>query len=463
MVFTSALFLFLFLPICLVVYYLAPYKYKASILCLSGFVFYGMWRLDFLVLLIFSTLVDFTLGQYIYKFRNSLTKKRFFLILSITINLGLLFYFKYFTFIADNLIFPIFGKGIINIPEIILPVGISFFTFQTMSYSIDIYRGQIKPTNSIIVFGSYVSMFPQLVAGPIVRYKDIEDSLNSINKIKIDLNRGMHFFIIGFAKKVLIANNVSQIVDFSHSISTPDFYSSLYGAVAYSIQIYFDFSGYSDMAIGLGLLLGFNFPLNFNSPYKASSITTFWQRWHLSLSTWFRDYLYIPLGGNRKGNYRTFFNLFIVMFLCGVWHGASWNFIVWGGLHGFLLMIERYFKNYGFRFRLPRSFGVILNFVIVTLLWIPFRATDLAQTLYFLNGFFNFVKISDSMFLSHFDLGQLLLVWLSLLLVFFTRNSQELVSDIGIKRNQVIKIFLFLVSVHEMLSQSYNPFLYFNF
>lgn len=293
--------------------------------------------------MLFSSIVDYSNGFFINKFYDNKKVKRIFLIVSIIVNLGLLGIFKYLGFIVGNL--NMFGLGL-NVPDIALPLGISFFTFQTMSYSIDVYKGNIKYEKNFINYMAYVSMFPQLVAGPIVRYSDIKKELDNKNLTFKNFYEGLFRFLTGLFKKVIIANNMGLIFSLiTGDISDLSLASAWLGAVSFTLQIYFDFSGYSDMAIGLGKMIGYSYPENFNYPYISKTITEFWRRWHISLSSFFRDYVYIPLGGNRKGSKRQIFNMFIVWSLTGLWHGASWNFIIWGLYFFIILVIEKYITN----------------------------------------------------------------------------------------------------------------------
>lgn len=353
----------------------------------------------------------------------------------------------------------------LKMANVILPVGVSFFTFQTMSYSIDIYRGEIKPAKSLSRFATFVSMFPQLVAGPIVRYSEIEHQLLNFTKKNIHFKDGLVLFIIGFNKKVLIANNVAPVADYAFKVGGVDAQSALIGAIAYTIQIYFDFSGYSDMAIGLGKMFGFEFPQNFNSPYKSKSITEFWNRWHMTLSRWFRDYLYIPLGGNRNGPIRTYFNLFIVMFLCGLWHGAAWTFIIWGAFHGLFLILERINgrRSLGYS-KLPTFLQVFITFMITVIGWIPFRAESFEHLIQYISAFA--VKAHDlprSAIFSVFDLEKQLIFFIAMIIIFFFRNAKELENSKTYIWIKIINVLIFIPAIHELINQDYNPFLYFNF
>ena len=349
MLFNSYEFIFLFLPIVLAGYYLLFRRGgRLGFLTVMSYLFYGWWDWRFCSLMLISTLIDYQAGRHIYASEDVRVRRRW-LLLSVASNLSLLGFFKYFDLVARsvNQMTAWFGADAAVIPllHVVLPVGISFYTFQSMSYSLDIYQRAAKPARSIWDFACYVALFPQLIAGPIVRYRDLAEQLVHRTHTWAKASLGISFFIVGLAKKVILADGVAFLVADAFEASAPGLFSAWIGTLAYTMQIYFDFSGYSDMAVGLGLMLGFRLPQNFHSPYKATSITDFWRRWHISLSSWLRDYLYIPLGGNRLGAVRTYVNLFITMLLGGLWHGANWNFVVWGGYHGLLLAIERKFNE----------------------------------------------------------------------------------------------------------------------
>lgn len=406
MVFSSHLFIYYFLPLVLAVYYLLPRWGRHLGLTVSSYLFYGWANPAFLVLMLLSTTVDYVCGLWmsgglqgswkepIRRLPNDTARtrsQRAALTLSIVTNLALLGFFKYFNFAADsyNTILTIFGLDRLELDtvfRIALPLGISFYTFQSMSYSIDVFRGDARALRNPIDFACYVSMFPQLVAGPIIRFSEIDDQLRHRTHTLEKFSRGVAFLSLGLAKKVLLANPCGKIADTVFDAGSALAVDAWYGVVAYSFQIYFDFSGYSDMAIGLGLMLGFVFPKNFDSPYKATSITDFWRRWHISLSTWLRDYLYRPLGGNRSGRLRTYLNLAIVMLLGGLWHGAAWNFIVWGGFHGVLLAVERMRGKRGLFDSLPHSVAVGGNFLLILISWVFFRSDDLGAALDYLSS-----------------------------------------------------------------------------
>lgn len=349
MLFNSYEFIFLFLPITLLSYFLVKSaRLKLFILAISSYLFYGYWNYKFLPLLLLSTMVDFYIGKKLGDNEDHPLKRKYLLWTSLVLNLGLLGFFKYFNFFMESAAF--ISGGHFDSWNIILPVGISFYTFQSMSYTIDIYRGHQKPYDDFLAFATYVSFFPQLVAGPIVRHDElVPQFITPKDKGRLnwdDLTQGSQRFIIGLAKKILIADTIGVAID-QALIHLPDF-STLEAwmcALGYTFQIYYDFSGYSDMAIGLGRMFGFTFPENFHSPYKSKSITEFWRRWHMTLSFWLRDYLYISLGGNRSGKWGTYKNLILTMLLGGLWHGANWVFVIWGIYHGLLLAIERFFKG----------------------------------------------------------------------------------------------------------------------
>ncbi len=409
MVFSSHLFVYYFLPIALAVYYLLPRRAKHLGLTVLSYLFYGWAIPAFMGLMLFSTTVDYICGLWMSGVLGSRSRsdwreppmleagrprtgtQRAAVALSIVTNLSLLGFFKYFNFGVDtyNAAIAALGLGGLELNTVLrvaLPLGISFYTFQSMSYSIDVYRGDARALSNPIDFACYVSLFPQLVAGPIIRFSEIDDQLRHRTHTLEKFSRGVAFFSLGMAKKVLLANPCGKVADTVFEAGSALPLDAWYGVVAYAFQIYFDFSGYSDMAIGLGLMLGFVFPKNFDSPYKSASITEFWRRWHLSLSTWLRDYLYLPLGGNRLGRRRTYVNLAVVMLLGGLWHGAAWNFVAWGAFHGVLLAVERMRGKHGLFASLPRSGAVAGTFVLVLVSWVFFRAADLGSAVAYLGN-----------------------------------------------------------------------------
>jgi alginate O-acetyltransferase complex protein AlgI len=397
-VFSSYLFLFYFLPVALLLYYAAPRRAQHLLLTIVSYVFYGWANPLFVPLLLGSTVVDFAAGLVMARHpapdgseggSGRPRPARLALAASICSNLALLGFFKYYNFGAANLDalaawLGLDALGLDTALRVTLPLGISFYTFQSMSYTIDVYRGHAAPVRSFIDFACFVSMFPQLVAGPIIRFQEVAGQLRSRTHTTAKFARGVAFVSVGLAKKVLLANPCGKVADLAFDAGSLAPLEAWYGAAAYAFQIYFDFSGYSDIAIGLGLMLGFMFPKNFDSPYHAQSITEFWRRWHISLSTWLRDYLYVPLGGNRKGRARTYVNLFLVMLLGGLWHGAAWNFVVWGGLHGVLLGLERVRGRAAIYGALPAPIRTALTFVIVLVTWVFFRSPDLPHAMRYL-------------------------------------------------------------------------------
>lgn len=383
MLFNSYVFVLLFLPLVLAAWWsLAPWpQVRLGFLVASSYAFYGWWHWEFTLLLLASTLVDYYVGIGIHRSRTT-TAKRWLLGISLVSNLGMLAYFKYCGFFAESmnqLLDALRFGTMMNVPEIILPVGISFYTFQTLTYSIDLYRGQVQPARSFLHFAAYVSMFPQLIAGPIVRYSDVENQMQDLGKSP-NWNQqchGLWFFVVGMSQKILVADSVARVA--TPLLATPEtleFVTGWAALLAYTMQLYFDFAGYSNMAIGLGMMLGFSFPQNFDSPYQATSIQNFWRRWHMTLSSFLRDYLYIPLGGNRFGKYISYRNLIVVMFLGGFWHGAGWTFILWGLLHGCLLVLNGLYRDHiGIAF--PKPIAIAFTFLCVMLGWVLFRSTDL--------------------------------------------------------------------------------------
>lgn len=380
MLFNSFIFIFAFFPLTLLVFWRLKRKNSRYIwLTIMSYIFYGYWNWKFVFLMLASSLIDYFAGLYIHQTDNH-KKRKLALIISMSANLGLLGFFKYFNFGLDTVRY-IF-EGLFNFSpdlpllNIILPVGISFYTFQTMSYTIDIYRRKFAPTKNFFEFACYVSLFPQLVAGPIVRFSDIMDDLNNINQFskRENFHRGLSMFIIGLGKKVIIADTIARIINpMFDNVANLNSLMSWAAILGYTYQLYFDFSGYSDMAVSLGYFFGFRFPQNFNSPYKALNISDFWKRWHITLSTWLKDYLYISLGGSRVGKIHIYFNLIMTMLLGGLWHGASWTFVFWGLWHGVLLAIYKITKK--FQDGLPVIIQKITTFLLVVIGWVFFRNT----------------------------------------------------------------------------------------
>ena len=463
MVFTSITFLYYFLPIVLLIYFITPYKYKNGVLLLSSLIFYFYGEPKYILLMIFEVLLAYFSMLIVSKSNNKLLY-----ILTIIIHILLLCIFKYLNFFTSN-INSIFN---INLPlsNIILPIGISFYTFQIISYEIDVYKKRVNVQKNLLKLATYIFMFPQLIAGPIVRYSDIEHELDKRKHSFDNFSYGVERFMIGLFKKVLIANTLGELSNIL--ITSTDISILLYWifAISYMLQIYFDFSGYSDIAIGLGRMFGFHFLENFNYPYMATSITDFWHRWHISLSSWFRDYIYIPLGGNRKGVKKQIRNILIVWLLTGLWHGANYTFIVWGLLFGIMLIIEKfilskYLKNTPYIIkRVYTLFIVLISFVI-------FRADNINEAFNIIKGLFGFnTKVFSNSFTIYYLKSYFIILLLGIIL------STPLLSNIitRLRKNNVLNkiinlfepllIILILVLVTAcLIDNSYNPFLYFRF
>jgi alginate O-acetyltransferase complex protein AlgI len=477
MVFSSHLFIYYFLPVALLGYYAAPGRLRPLLLTLMSYVFYGWANPAFVLLMLFSTAVDYVLGlaiaadpAYGAPEGHRSTRQRIALLASIVTNLGLLGFFKYFNFGVDsyNQLVSTLGWDQARwdtLLRITLPLGISFYTFQSMSYTIDIYRGEAKPVRNFITFACYVSMFPQLVAGPIVRFREVADQLAVRTHTLEKFARGVAFFGFGLAKKVLLANPCGTVADWCFDAGSRGIVEAWYGLFAYAFQIYFDFSAYSDMAIGLGLMLGFVFPKNFDSPYKSRSITEFWRRWHLSLSFFLRDYLYVVLGGNRHGAARTYANLVIVMLAGGLWHGASWNFVLWGGIHGGLLALERLRGKRGFFAALPPWAACGLTFLLTTVPWVFFRAPDLSSAIQYLTNLVGFGPASPAMYLLDGILYQpyYLLVMIAATAVAFAAPQTWDFTRYLTWPKAVWCLALMVAALALLAVQSYNPFIYFIF
>jgi alginate O-acetyltransferase complex protein AlgI len=468
MVFSSHLFVFYFLPLALLLYYAMPWRRgKHLALTLSSYVFYGWANPWFTLLMLASTVIDYAAGLVIA--RRGPRAGRTALIISICGNLGLLGFFKYFNFAVDNYNALVGSLGLSGLVteetlRVALPLGISFYTFQSMSYTIDVYRGETRAVSSFLDFACYVSMFPQLVAGPIVRFSEIDDQIRHRTHTMEKFARGCSLFCLGMAKKVLLANPCGAVADAAFNAGSPAALDAWFGLAAYAFQIYFDFSGYSDMAIGLGLMLGFLFPKNFDSPYRADSITDFWRRWHISLSTWLRDYLYIPLGGSRRGVGRTYVNLALVMLLGGLWHGASWNFLLWGGFHGALLAAERAAGGnlYGW---LPRPLRIAATFLLVNLAWVLFRARDLPHAVEYYRALFGALPLADGAALLAGVLYRpyyLLCFALAALVVWAAPQAWDWTKRLTWPRAAACA-GLFVTALVAMETQGYNPFIYFIF
>jgi alginate O-acetyltransferase complex protein AlgI len=481
MVFSSIIFIFLFLPAFLLVYYLLPARFRNLFIVLGGYLFYSWGAPRFAPVLVLSITIDYLLSLLIYK-RNRGGKKRqsfYLLLISIFLNLGLLAYFKYGNFIVSQADLVLFFVHLPALPwrQVILPIGISFTVFQELSYSIEVYRGRVKPAHSLIDFVAYLMLFPHVIAGPIVRYIDIAPQLLHREYSVPLFFEGVRRFCLGLAKKVLIANSVSGAADaIIYLNQVRDLSSPLawLGIILYGIQIYFDFSGYSDMAIGLARMLGFTFLENFHFPYIATSITDFWRRWHISLSTWMREYLYIPLGGNRISSARTYLNLWIVFLASGLWHGAGWNFIVWGAWQGLFIMLDKLFLL-KLTARWPRAINIIFTFMVVSVGWAFFRIENFGYALKYIGRLFSF----DSLFwpvavrwTEVLDYRVITALVIGLLISFFpaTRLWAKIVArfqSLKSARQTLIAAFyslvFFLLSIMSLVNSQFNPFIYFRF
>ena len=467
MVFSSLTFLLIFLPTVLLVYFSVPKHGKNAVLFVFSLLFYAWGEPIYVLLMIFSTILDYTCGRLVDKFRGT-PKQKVGLLISVITNTVLLCFFKYSDFLIET-VNSIFSCNIntLNLP---LPIGISFYTFQTMSYTIDVYCGNAKVQKNIISFGAYVSLFPQLIAGPIVRYQDIAHQLNERTHSFDNFGEGVKRFITGLGKKVLLANNIGLLWNTISHTDTLQLTTigAWLGIIAYAFQIYFDFSGYSDMAIGLGRIFGFNFNENFNYPYISKSITEFWRRWHISLGTWFRDYVYIPLGGNRMGLSKQIRNIIIVWLLTGFWHGSSWNFVLWGVFYGVLLILEKLFLLKHLE-KVPSFIRHIYTMLMVLLGWVLFAFDDLGRSHEYLK-----VMFGGGMHFVNAGTMYQLLSYLPLMLICVIASTPlikllygKLTAAAGEGTLLTIDIVHLLgisaLSVAYLISGSYNPFLYFRF
>jgi alginate O-acetyltransferase complex protein AlgI len=486
MLFSSVTFLFAFLPLVLLCNFLAPKPLRNHVLLVFSLVFYAWGCISYSLLLLLSILINYGFGlivdNVIKRDAGSRKKARCWLALGVALNLGLLVVFKYTGFFMHNMNKVLVSGGfeLLRIPKILLPVGISFFTFQGLSYLVDVYRGTSEVQKKIVNLALFVSLFPQLIAGPIVRYHDVDLQLKQRFLSRRKFSQGVERFLIGLAKKVILANSFAIIADAAFTAEPASLSTSQawLGVVFYGLQIYYDFAGYSDMAIGLGRMLGFHFLENFNFPYISTSIREFWRRWHISLSNWFRDYLYIPLGGNKKGPFRTYFNLFIVFFLTGLWHGAGMNFILWGLIHGFFMIIERLGLG-KFLKKIPKVFSNAYVVIIVLIAWVPFRAENIGLSIRYIKRMFTFSSESLVDFSQYYSMvlwlllaiaiagayGFFPLLWQQLLRVyrrlnFFSKNI--FASGYDLVAFAFFALVL-IVSTVILLSGSYNPFIYFRF
>lgn len=466
MVFSSTIFLCVYLPLVLLGYYICPKKGRNLFLLIASLVFYAWGEPKYVFLMIFSILVNYIFGRLMDKHRENKKRLKLMLVLSVVIDIGLLSVFKYTDFIITN-VNAIFGANF-DLLNIALPIGISFYTFQAMSYTIDVYRNDVRVQKNLIDFGMYITMFPQLIAGPIVRYADVQDQLAERSVTTADFSEGVMRFVVGLGKKVLLANQMgavwSEIYALGGDVSALMAWT---GAIAYTFQIYFDFSGYSDMAIGLGRMFGFKFPENFRYPYQSVSITDFWRRWHITLSTWFKEYLYIPLGGNRRGLTRQALNLLIVWSLTGFWHGAGWNFVMWGLYYFVILFIEKLFLLKALD-KLPKFFRHVYALLLIVIGWVIFASDDVSVLLPYLGSMFGANGAVGGMDVYTLFTKAVLIV---ICCVASTELPKRLfLSATGAMNEKaaftiksVMTIALLALSMILLIGDSYNPFLYFRF
>lgn len=465
MVFSSLIFMFVYLPIVLLIYYILPKKFRNFFLLIADLFFYGWGEPVLVLLMLFSIVINWIAGILIGK-TDSQKKKKLVLILSVIIDLGMLGFFKY-TGLITNTIKVIFPGASVPLLEIPLPIGISFYTFQIMSYTIDVYRGDTEVQKNIVSFGTYVSLFPQLIAGPIVRYSDVDKQLGERRENPDQFARGVRLFTLGLIRKVLFANSMGLLWDTMREMKDGGVLASWVGIIAYTLQIYYDFSGYSEMARGLGNMIGFEFVKNFDYPYISKSITEFWRRWHISLGTWFKEYVYIPLGGNKKGKARQIINILIVWALTGIWHGASWNFLLWGAYFGIILILEKLFLLKALD-KLPSFVSHIYSLILIVFGWALFYFSD------DVGGFKALARFIPTLFTGGFvsaDALHNIIAFLPILIIGMIcstpiiRKIYDRIKDKkGFTVLEAIAIVVFLVICTAVLvSSDYNPFLYFKF
>ena len=470
MIFSSVFFLFVFLPVTLILYFIVPWKFKNLLLLLVSLIFYAWGEPIYVFLMLFSIIFNYFGGLQIDSLKQSgdTKKLKFSFLFTLIVNLAILGFFKYYGFVLDSLnsILPF------DIPykELALPIGISFYTFQTLSYIIDVYRGTAEVQKNFVSFGTYVTMFPQLIAGPIVRYQDIDKQLRKRTISMYKFGQGMAWFLRGLGKKVLLANNIGMMFDSIQAMGADErsVLTAWLGCLAYTMQIYFDFSGYSDMAIGLGKMFGFEFMLNFNYPYISKSLTEFWRRWHISLGTWFREYVYIPLGGNRVSAAKHIRNIMVVWMLTGLWHGAAWNFVFWGLYHGIVQLIEKKVLNNVLE-KLPNFVQILYTFIIVMIGWVMFFCTSLKDLGVYLG---NMIGIGGHGFIDSTGLYYLFTNLILIIICFIAcgptawKKIQKCALKTG-KARQVVAtiayIAIFILSLAYLVNATYNPFLYFRF
>ena len=471
MVFSSIVFLLYFLPLFMLVYFSVDRKYKNAVILLGSIFFYAWGAPKFIFVILGTTLLDFYLVTWMDRTASE-TKRKLMLTLSVSVNIGLLFYFKYSNFFIENVnqALSVFTDKQIHWTKLVLPIGISFYTFETITYVVDVYRRVHKPLTKFWDYQLYIILFPKLIAGPIIRYHELADQITDRTESTDDRLTGFYRFALGLGKKVLIANQMGAVADaiFGGDYAQMDTLTAWVGSLAYTFQIYFDFSGYSDMAIGLGKMMGFRFPENFNNPYTSRSITEFWRRWHMTLGNWMRNYLYIPLGGNRVSTGRLYFNLWLVFLASGLWHGASWSFVFWGAYHGFFLVIERAFLGKALD-RIGKVPAMLITFFIVNIGWVFFRIEHIRDAFRYIGRMFSL----HSNAATTFDVEFLTWFAIAVLFSFFAANpwGQRLQDAVYLdpytrRRHLLVwssSILLFVLSVSSITSSGFNPFIYFRF
>lgn len=468
MVFTTQIFIFYFLPLFLLVYYQLPIAWRNVWITLASYVFYGWWEPWFSGLMLFTTVMDFMWGRVITRPGATRTQQKLAVLACVVTNLSFLGFFKYYMFTAETLnqILAAVGARPFHVMQVVLPIGISFYTFHSLTYIIDLYRGHATPAKSFSNFSAFVALFPDLVAGPIIRYKTLAEQLHQRDHTPERFASGVSIFIVGFAKKILLANPCGQVADAMFQAANLGALDAWVGALAYAFQIYFDFCGYSDMAVGLGRMLGFEFLRNFDAPYRSESITELWRRWHISLSNVLRDYLYIALGGNRLGEGRTYFNLAVVMLLGGLWHGAKWNFVIWGAYHGLLLAFERWRGKQSVYYALPRPGRIAVTFLLMLFSWVWFRADDLPSAVAFFQAMFGFGAPGTAAPLLAalvYTPYHLIILGVCVALVFQPLQAHDWAQAPVTWGRTAVLAPLFVFALMFMFAQDFNPFLYFQF
>ena len=468
MVFTTHIFVFYFLPVFLLVYFNLPYRWRNLWITLASYVFYGWWQPWFVCLMMTTTVMDFIWGKVITRPGATSAQQKLAVMACVVTNLTFLGFFKYYMFSAETLnqLLAVVGEEPFRVLRVVLPIGISFYTFHSLTYIIDLYRGHATPAKSFTDFSAFVALFPDLVAGPILRYKTLAAQLAFREHTVQRFASGNAIFILGFAKKILLANNCGHVADAVFNAANPCAMDAWVGVVAYAFQIYFDFCGYSDMAVGLGRMLGFEFLKNFDAPYRAESITDLWRRWHISLSSVLRDYLYLPLGGNRLGPTRTYMNLAVVMLLGGLWHGAKWTFVVWGAYHGLLLAYERWRGKQSVYASLPHSLRIAFTFLLMLFSWVLFRSDNFSMAAHYFGAMFGLSPATSSSALLAADIYTPLYVVVMVLcgvLVFQRVQAHDWSFNVQTWPRVALLVPLFVFSLLVMFSQAFNPFLYFQF